>query len=649
MALSLYQFNSEDAFMFARYVGIETYQKGNELHFRTCPYCKGIGKKGHTNKKTFSINLDTGQHKCFICDKQGNMLTLVQDFSGFKVSNDNANEYYNPQKKYKKLTTPSEPVKAKSTALDYLKARGISEEVIQEYHITELTEEAITQYDLKTPTKANTDILVIPFFDEKEQVQFVKYRDTKHNERPQYAKEWCESQAKPILFGMAQCKDYERIIITEGQIDSLSLASAGIQNAVSVPTGKSGFSWVPYCWNFLRQFKEIIIFGDLETDEDTEEKHITLLDKLQREINRPIKHVRVEDYKDKKDANDLLQCYGADHLRQCIENAIFEPAEFLRDLADIEDQDEDETERLETNIHVLDKALKGGLPFGGITILTGKCGEGKSTLASQMIISAFDKNYKTFVYSGELQAKLFKSWIMRQIAGQDEIIIQSSKSGYMTPIVKREAKEKINTWLKGKCTIYDDSIIPSEADEMPALSKTIEEEAIKGTRVFLIDNLMTAIDLENLQPTSNEYESQGKYLKHLARLTRKYNILLILVAHKRKEASERNENDDISGSAYISNNATLILSYGKIPKRPKEKDESQEAYTLAMEENEAKRVLKVTKDRILGNANKTGYEMHFEPNSKRIYFTSADLNKVYTWKEWQTVNQETYDQYEIPF
>ena len=50
-------------------------------------------------------------------------------------------------------------------------------------------------------------------------------------------KEWCENYTMPILFGMKQCVDFGTLVITEGQIDSLTLADCGIKNAVSVPTG----------------------------------------------------------------------------------------------------------------------------------------------------------------------------------------------------------------------------------------------------------------------------------------------------------------------------------------------------------------------------------------------------------------------------
>ena len=62
--------------------------------------------------------------------------------------------------------------------------------------------------------------------------------------------------------------DNPTLVLTEGQIDSLSVAEAGIENAVSVPTGAKGFTWIPYCWDFLSQFKTLVVFGDCEERKD---------------------------------------------------------------------------------------------------------------------------------------------------------------------------------------------------------------------------------------------------------------------------------------------------------------------------------------------------------------------------------------------
>lgn len=112
---------------------------------------------------------------------------------------------------------------------------------------------------------------------------------------------------------MKQCSENrERLIITEGQLDSLSVAEAGIENAVSVPTGAKGFTWVPYCFDWVMQFNEIVVFGDHEKG------HITLLDDISRRFDKPVRHVQEEDYLGCKDANEILQKHGPAAVRNAV-------------------------------------------------------------------------------------------------------------------------------------------------------------------------------------------------------------------------------------------------------------------------------------------------------------------------------------------
>ena len=262
----MYEFEERHAYDFANHVHAQAKLKGNELTFRKCPYCNPT--ESRDNLGTFSINMKTGQFKCLraSCGVSGNMVTLAKDFD-FSLGTQN-DEYYRPKKQYRKLSTPKEPIVPKKPAVKYLSERGISEEVVRRYEITTQTE--------------RDNILVFPFFDDKGILQFVKYRKTDFDRNKDANKEWCEANCKPILFGMKQCNgNFDRLIITEGQIDSLSVATAGIENAVSVPTGAKGFTWLPYCWNWINQFHDIIVFGDFEKG------NITLLEELSRRLHFP--------------------------------------------------------------------------------------------------------------------------------------------------------------------------------------------------------------------------------------------------------------------------------------------------------------------------------------------------------------------------
>lgn len=601
----MYEFKRDDAYDFARHVGIQSKNKGDELMFNYCPYCNGGANR--KDKGTFSINLKTGQYKCLrsSCNVSGNMVTLSKDFD-FSLGS-MTDEYYRPKKQYKKINTPTKPIVPKPNAITYLESRGISKSVAEEYEITVQTD--------------NENILVFPFYDEKGKLQFVKYRKTDFDKTKDKNKEWCEANCKPILFGMKQCKDFTRLIITEGQLDSLSVAAASIDNAVSVPTGANGFTWLPYCWNWINEFEEVIIFGDCEKGK------ITLLDELSNRLKTTVKHVREEDYKGCKDANEILQKYGAEQIRICINNAIRVPIKQIIDLADVEDENPYLVEKLSTGVKDIDDLLNGGLPFGGLTIVAGKRGEGKSTLSSEILINAIEKNYTCFAYSGELPNRAFRSIIDFQIAGPNHIVEATNIDGLKYNTVSKTNKQLIADWYRGKCLLYDNSCLDDE--ETVGLLEVVEIAILQyGARVILLDNLMTAIDLVDTS-NNDKNEKQSLFVKKLARMALRYNVLIILVAHKRKNHFSTDENDEISGSGDISNLASVIISY--------EKDKEIEQH---------QRLTKITKNRLFGRLELKGFVLDYDFKSKRIYGEKDDVNREYSWNK---TDDGFYPTDELPF
>lgn len=588
-----YEFREEDAYNFARHVGVEVKPHNRELFFKICPYCRPRATKD--NVRSFSINLETGQFKCLraSCGVQGNMITLSKDFD-FSLGNE-VDEYYRPKRQFRKMKTPEKPIEPKPEAITYLTGRGISEEVIKKYQLTVQTN--------------HPNVLVFPFFDDKGKLQFVKYRKTDYDKEKDHNKEWCEANTKPILFGMFQCNDkFDRLIMAEGMIDSLSVATAGYENAVSVPTGAKGFTWVPYCWDWISRFEEIIVFGDFENG------YITLLDELKIRLKSKIKHVREEDYKDCKDANEILQKYGVEQIRKCIENAKAVPIERVIELADVKNVDIFKLEKLKTGIKNIDRLLYGGLPFGGVHLVSGKPGEGKSTLASQIMINALSQGYKCFAYSGELPNYLFKAWMDFQIAGPQHIFEYQNQYGDTNFNVSNTNRELIADWYRGKAFLYDNRVI--DGDEKESLIKTVENVVKQyGVRVVLLDNLMTAIDLEVGQ-NSDKYERQSEFVKRLSRLALRYNLIIILVAHKRKNNFSTNENDEVSGSGDITNLALITIAYEK------NKDLSSD-----------QRLCKVSKNRLFGKVNTDGWILEFNEKSKRIYGAGDDVNVDYGWNK----------------
>lgn len=571
--MSIYEFKQKDAFMFASNIGARTKKVGEELQFKTCPYCHSP----ETYK--FAINLRTGAFNCkrSTCGAKGNMITLARDFN-FSLGRE-VDEYFNSARRYKSLRNYPVP-ESKPEAVAYMESRGISKSITDQYNIT--------------TRKDDTNVLVFPFFDEKNQMQFIKYRKTDFVKGRDSSKEWCEENCKPILFGMNHCDpEAGPLVMTEGQIDSLSCAEAGIMNAVSVPTGAKGFTWVPYCWDWLGTFSTLIVFGDHENGK------ITLLEEMRLRFHGTVKHVRPEDYRGCKDANELLREYGPEAIRQAIDQAVVVEDPLSKDLSEVARKDVLQMEHFSTGFGKLDKLI-GGFFLGSLVLLTGERGHGKSTLASQFGIYAIKQGYGTFFYSGEMPDFQFRDWFDRQVAGNRYINKTESTFGFVGYTVNGMYQDKIAAWYRGKARIYEDGDIDDDAGRN-ALLETMETNIKQyGMQVLIIDNLMTAMEDDM---SSDLYRQQTVFVAKLAKMARTMNVVIILVVHPRKANAKDFGNDDVMGSSNITNLAHVVLRYTE----PKERSAANED-----------RVLQTLKSRLIGRIDRDGIPLWYQESSKRI-------------------------------
>ena len=586
----MYEYKQSDVFEFANFIGAETHEKCDELFFKYCPHCKGDGK----DKDTFSVNLKTGAFKCFraSCDYHGHFVELARDF-GFRLENEQ-------EQKYRKL--PQKKIESKPKAVEYLESRGISADVCKKYNIT-------------TQTKKD-NILVFPFYDEQNILQFVKYRKIDFDKRFDKCKEWCEKQTMPILFGMAQCESFDRLVITEGQLDSLSLATAGIKNAVSVPTGATGFTWLSNCWDWINQFNEIVVFGDYEKGK------ITLIDTLEKRLQKKVKCVRPEDYLCEKDANDILRKYGKEALVKAVENAELRDVKFVKRLANVEAVNLSDLPKIKTGVRSLDR-ICGGLLRGHVVLLSGKRGEGKSTFMSGLVAEAIEQNNSVFVYSGELPNYHFKNWLDLQIAGAENIATRQNEYGDNEYYLTEETVNAINRWYYDKAFIFDNSAVND--DEYEGLLKVITDSICRyDIKLVCIDNLMTAMDCD---ANSDLYRQQSQFVKNLEKIAQQYDVAIILVAHPKKSNTDF-DNDTVSGSSDITNAVSFVFNY----ERAKEGEEYDSR-------------LMVTKNRLNGKLliGDNAIKLHYSEKSKRI------LSNVYDKKTYSCFSNTQNDFDDIDF
>lgn len=562
-------------------MGINTRVHGDELVFEYCPYCKEQTRK----KDKFAINLEKGVFNCFraSCGKHGNMIDLA-DFFDFSL-NEDVDRYLKRgdwANRYKPLAG-KELIEVKDEAVKYLTGRGISESIVKKYEVT----------------VDDRGILVFPFRDPKGNVWFKKFRNMHFDKEKDSNKEWCTADTKPILFGMNHCEDFTRLVITEGQCDSLACATSGVKNAVSVPMGAYNKNWIPHCYNWVQNFEEIVVFGDCEHG------HITLVDMIQNYFdNKNVKVVREEDYKGCKDANDILRLHGKRAVVDAVENA--EPIlnKAVIDFSSVKAVDFNKVPKIKSGFPKLDGLIGGGFMVGQTILLSGERGKGKSTVASQFIIEALSQGNNCFVYSGELSNDQVKSWMNSQLYGT-------------SPLDEKQERQ-CDRFYVGRLFGFND-ITLNGRELLPIIKDTVIKKNIK---MILVDNLMSALTDDN---NENLYRRQSEFVGELVRMSKAMDLVVILIAHPRK-GNGVFRNDEVSGSGDITNRVDIVMSYDVDPDR---------------EEIEDLRLLRITKNRFVGKLG--SFELWYEEKSKRISQYKDDFNRDYL--DYTFVSEEQ----EIPF
>lgn len=578
---------------FARHYLTPYKTKGDEILPTYCPFCKG---GSNHDKDSFALNTKNKTYNCKrgSCNKQGHFTQLCKEFG--EVADMENMELYKPVRSFKKPKTELKPTTTQAES--YLALRKISKATMDKFNIS-------------CDNKGN---IVFPFY-ENEEVTFVKFRPACKVEKGS-RKSWREEGTKPILFGMQHCTPDKPLVITEGEIDALSVYEAGVENVVSVPSGSEDFTWVEYCWDWINQFNQIIIFGD--SDNAGKEMTKKLIQKLG---SFRCSVVEIE----YKDANELLYRNGKEAIVNAVKNAKEIPVYGLVDLADISPLDIKNMQTISTGIRALDQSI-GGFRLGELSVWTGKRGEGKSTLMSQLMIEVIENDNKVCCYSGELKAQDFQYWTHLQMAGKGNVETyfdsMSEKNRYY---VKPEIKKTIMDWHRGKFFLYDNTVTASKAKETTILK--IFEYAVKkyDCKVFLVDNLMTA--KYDHDSEKDFYLKQINFVRDLIDFASSYNVHVHLVAHPKKTKGDL-DNDDISGRAEITNLAHNVFSVQRVEKNDKEAPNCDV-------------VVNILKNRWEGARKKVG--MLYCPVSRRLYMESVGAYRKYGWDK-----NTPYKQLSIP-
>lgn len=271
-----------------------------------------------------------------------------------------------------------------------------------------------------------------------------------------------------------------------------------------------------------------------------------------------------------------------------------------------------------TGIPELDRAV-GGFALGDLSVWTGRRGEGKSTLLSQVLLNAIDSGFRVCAYSGELPAWRFKEWLYLQAAGPWNLRKQRDKvSGRDWWSCPEHVIQAIDDWTRKNFFLYDLGIT-SAHDEDNIL--TVFEYAARryGCNVFLVDNIMTA---RFRGGERDFYRAQSAFVGRLVQFAKTFKVHVHLVAHPRKGEGKEITADDVGGIADITNRADNVLSVFRA-------GPDEEGYDGG---------IALLKCRATGERVKL--LLNYEPVSHR-FFRGEDPKRVYGWERATQVLLET--------
>jgi len=539
--------------------GIETKTRGYEL-IVNCPFCDDTQWKGAININNGAYNclhLNTCGVKCSWWDFQKKLGDEPRRLINDPFINQYKRHYQKPKPQVKKIDTEVDK---------YLKSRGFTAETIKYFRIAQ-----------------KNRAIAIPYFKNKETVN-VKYRPLDKTQSM-----WTEKNAEPTLFNRDNITKNE-LIITEGEYDCMALYQYGIE-AVSLPNGVNGLTWIDNEWDWLRKFKTISLC--LDNDPAGTEGTQKIAQKLGawrcKKITLPA-----------KDANDCLKNgITKDEILQCILEAedfqpatLVSPTHFINDVIDYI-KNPLKLHGIPTAWDKLTEKLKGWR-LEELTVWSGRNSSGKSTILNQHVISLAANGMKSCIASLEMPPSRYLRWAIMQFLG----------TAFPT---EQEVKETLELF---DAKIY---IVNTHEEIKPNDLLDIFEYATRRHDVkhFIIDSLMR-IAFQG----RDELKEHKAFVSDLLSFVKKFKCHAHLVAHPRKgfKDSDKPGKVDIMGTGHISDLAHNVIIMWRAPEDAKEKarTEGKEVFDTLMD---------VQKNREFGIEG--GIRLWFDPETKTFDDTKS--------------------------
>lgn len=468
--------------------------------------------------------------------------------------------------------------------------------------------------------------VVFNYYDLNDVLTMVKYRPS-HKVTKGEPKNWCQKGADttPLLFNMNRINTSNPLLITCGEFDCLAAIESGFTNAVSIPLGDGNLNWINENWDWLEQFKDILVCYD---NDDSGRKFIK--DCVSRLGSWRCKIVNIPDFYELnsgkrvyvKDINEVLSRFGKNEVLRLISEAKDSPVPSLKDFSEIEDINLSDIDGVTTGIKGIDREIMRFF-YGTLTIVSGTPGSGKTSFLYQIINNAIDNGIGSWMFSRELPEWMTKNWMLYILAGNRNISEYTTKDGVKYYTVNNNAKKEISSYYKDLLHIYRDDY----PNDVSSLQKSMEDAVRKyGCKLFVLDNLTTINLNEN---DMNKNDKQTEFVNWLIQFSMKFSVATILVCHPRKmqEYTENVGLYDISGTSNIINLAHRAIGLKRVTKKEKA---GYQIGRRVVPPCKYDVIVNVIKDRMRGRAN-FEYGLYYDIPSKRFFSTPEEYDRQYSW------------------
>ena len=416
---------------------------------------------------------------------------------------------------------------------------------------------------------ANGNILVFPYLENGEEKN-AKYR------APQ-KRFWQKQGGKKLLWNRDILNDpslqdgTHSLVITEGEMDALAVMSAGYPFVVSVPDGAppardaqgrliqvpentydidpdqdDKFEYILNDWEALSRIKSIIIATD------SDEPGIRLSKELVRRLDR-VRCKFITYPATAKDFNEVLGVGGPNAVMDLIVNAKPFPVSGVYSYNDL--PEESPLQTVTTGWAGLDEYLSPYTP--AFMVVTGFPGQGKSTWTVQLATQlALFHGWNVGLASFEMRVK---PYVTNQIsrAFVNKRIDAHTHDCRLTPdeFIQRRF-----------CFIAPDAEEDIDHDLEWLLDRMATAVIRHGMKVCIIDPWNEIDHKREKDESITEYT--GRAIRKLKVFAKRYDVLVIVVAHPDKSARHRDPEEiglsDISDSAHWANKADIGVTIGRI-------------------------------------------------------------------------------------